>query len=204
MENEITAQDKRKKIWFEAKDLLAGAAFPLMLMLVFGAAVLSFASYNSDIALSIIVLVIGEILLVGSYVIFGRQNGRVAVRKNVQNNKKRASGTEDLKAAFHTGEYALYKGFLIGFISCIPYILVQIIQSAAPNSVCSFLLQYAFGWAYYPLSYFKDVSSWVNLIWVIPLTCVHAAAYFWGAKTEEKKQQQITEAQEIKDKHRKK
>ncbi len=203
MEIELTADEKRKKISYEIKDMLASAAFPLMLMLILSALIISFASAGEDLVLQIIILVFGEAALVGAYVIFGKQNGTVAARRSVQNKKKLEICSEDLKVRLRTGEYAIYKGFLIGFISCIPFIIFQIINSAAPNSVCEFMLQYAFGWAYYPFK-FAGVSSWLNLLWVIPLSCVHAAAYIWGAKREEKKQKAIENAQEIKDKRKRK
>lgn len=183
--------------------MLAGAAFPIMLMLILSASIISFTTASDEIPMQIFVLVIGEILLCVAYVIFGKQSGVTAYRKTVQNGKKRATGNADLKARFHTGEYALYKGFVIGFISCIPYIIFQIIGSAAPNVVCDVMLQYAFGWAVYPFR-LASLSSWLNLLWVIPLTCVHAAAYFWGGKAEEKKQNRIAEVNEIQGKNRKK
>lgn len=203
LETDFTAEEKRKKLLYEFRDLLVGAAFPLMLMLVLSATIISFSSASDDLAIQIIVLVLGELAIAGAYVVFGRQNGTVAMRRTVQNKKKREIGADDLKVRLHTGEYALYKGFLIGFISCVPYILIQIIECAAHNSVCDFLLQYAFGWAYYPFA-LASLSPWLNLLWVIPLSCVHAAAYFWGANREEKKQRIIESAQQIKDKHKRK
>lgn len=198
LENELTAQDKRKKFWYELKDLLAGAAFPVMLMLILSASIISFASYE-DFGISVLVLVVGEVLLGTAYVIFGRQNGITAMRRTVQNKKKRAIGTDDKKALWGVGEYAIYKGIIIAAISCVPYILVQIIGSAAPNVVCDFLLRYAFGWAFYPLSY-CNASSWLNLLWIIPLCAVHTLAYFWGGYTEKTKQSKISEAQNVKGK----
>lgn len=173
-----------------------------MLMLILSASIISFSD-TDDIAISVVVLVFGELLLIIAYIIFGKQNGVTAVRRNVQQSKKREAGADDLKARFYTGEYALYKGFVIGFISCIPYIIVQIIGSAAPNVACDFLLKYAFGWAYFPLSY-AGVSTWANLVFVIPLTAVHAAAYYLGAALERKKQAKVVEIQALKGKTDKK
>ena len=203
MKNNFTAEERRKKALLEFRDLLAGAAFPLMLMLIFGSTILWFSTSTEDFAIKILILVVGEVLLIGAYVIFGRHNGIAAMRKSVQNVKKIETGSEDVKARLRVGEYALYKGFLIGFISCVPYILVQIIYSAAPNVVCEILLKYAFGWAYYPLS-LVQVSDWLNLLWVIPLCCIHCAAYVLGAMIEKKKLNKIAEAQEIKGKYNKK
>lgn len=198
MENELTAQDKRKKFWYELKDLLAGAAFPVMLMIILSSIIISFASYE-DFGISVLVLFIGEVLLCTAYIIFGRQNGIFATRRTVQNEKKRNIGTDDIKALWGVGEYSLYKGAVIAAISCIPFILVQIIGAAAKNVVCDFLLRYAFGWAFYPLSY-CNASEWLNLLWVIPLCAVHTLAYFWGGYTERAKQSKISEMQEVKGK----
>ncbi len=195
MEND-TEVKKSKKFWLEIKDLLTGAAFPLMLMLILSASVISFASYDADVVLSIVVLAVGELLLAGAYVIFGRQNGITAVRKSVQHAKKREVGTDDIKAVFKVGEYSPYKGFLIAFISCIPLIIVQFVECVAPNVVCGFLMRYAFSWAFYPFG-LSGLSQWLNFIMIIPLCLVHGGAYIWGAMHEQKKQLIIAEAQKI-------
>lgn len=194
-------EEKGKKIRLEIFDLLSGAAFPFMIMLIFSASILSFASVD-DMTMSIVITVIGEVMLAAALFIFGRQNGVVAYRKSVQQSKKREIGTSDTKALLGVGEYSLYKGFLIGFITCIPYIIFEIINCIFPNSFCEFLLQYAFGWAYYPLHYVK-VSEWLNLLWVIPATCVHALAYFIGGKIEKKKQNEMAQLHGGKDKKKK-
>lgn len=191
-----------RKIGLELKDMLSGAAFPVMLMLIFSASVISFSSATTELALQIVILVIGEIFLAAAYFIFGRQSGIVAYRKTVQQGKKRDLGTGDIRALCYTGEYAPYKGFAIGFISCIPYIVVQIIGSAVPNTVCDFLLVYAFGWAAVPFS-LAGLSTWLNLVWVVPLVGIHAGAYLWGAKREESRQNAIAAAQENAGKKRK-
>lgn len=194
-------QETGKKIRLEIVDLLTGAAFPLMLMLVLSASILSFAS-SDDMVMDIIIIVVGEVLLATVFVIFGRQNGVVAYRKSVQQGKKREIGTSDVKALLGVGEYNIYKGFVIGFIACIPYIIFQTINCIFPNMFCEFLLKYAFGWAYYPLCY-TGASEWLNLLWVIPATCVHALAYFIGGKIERKKQNEIAQLQNSKDKKKK-
>lgn len=186
-------QNKGKKIRLELVDLLSGAAFPFMLMIVLSASIMSFAS-SDDVILNMVIIVIGEILLAAVLVIFGRQNGVVAYRKSVQQGKKREIGTSDIKALYKTGEYELYKGFVIGAIACIPFIIFQMINCILPNSFCKFVLIYAFGWAHLPLSFAK-VSEWLNLIWIIPAACVHALAYFLGAKSEKKKQDEMSARQ---------
>ena len=203
MENKLSSEEKRKKFLLELKDLLTGAAFPIMLMCFLSASIISFTTASEELPMQILILVIGEILLCGAYVIFGKQNGVTAYRKTIQNGKKRNIDPSDVKARLYVGEYALYKGFLIAFISCIPFIIFQIIGAAAPNKVCDFMLQYAFGWAVFPFK-FASLSPWLNLLFVIPLTCVHAVAYVWGGKTEEKKQNRVAEVNEIQGKNRKK
>lgn len=191
-----------KKLGLELKDLLAGAAFPFMLQLIFSASVILFASYTEELGLSIAALVFGEILLSGAYAIFGRQNGAVAYRRTVQNAKKREAGSREPRAVLYVGEYALYKGFAIAFISCVPFIIFQIINAAAPNKPCEFILMYAFGWAWYPFELIKlsgaKISGFLNLIWVIIPVAVHALAYFLGARREKKKQDLVAKAQELK------
>lgn len=192
-----------QKILWEIKDLLVGAAFPFMIQLVFSASVILFADYTEELAVSIVALLFGEALLTGAYIIFGRQNGITAYRRTVQNEKKRTAFSPDKKAEYHTGEYALYKGFLIGFISTLPFILIQFIECLAHNSVTAFLLRYAFGWAYYPfkligLSKEGGLSQWLNFLWVIFPVAVHAAAYVWGGVKERKRQLVVAEAQKEK------
>ena len=193
MTTEFSSADKRKAVGYEIRDLLAGSAFPIMLQLVFSASIILFADSSlGELALQIVALVFGEGLLIGAYLIFGRQNGIAAVRKSVQNVTRREN-SDDIKAHFRVGEYALWKGFVIGFITCVPFILFQFVQGVYPNVVCEFILKYAFGWATYPLD-FAAVSDWLNLVWIIPLTCVHAAAYYWGGALERKRQQKVADA----------
>lgn len=196
-----------KKILLELKDLLIGAAFPFMLQLIFSASVILFASYTDEVGISIAALVFGELLLAGAYVIFGRQNGIVAYRRTIQNAKKREAGSDEARAVLRVGEYALYKGFIIALISCVPFIIFQIINAAAPNNPCHFILMYAFGWAWYPFSLVNltgaGLSEWLNLIWIVMPVSVHALAYFLGAMKEKKKQDLVAKAQELKGKRKK-
>lgn len=203
MEIQLTKEEKNKKFWLELKDLLTGAAFPVMLMLIFGASILSFCSAG-EVPIRILVLVIGEIMLAVAYFVFGRQNGVVAMRKTLSQSKKREAFSDDLKSRLHTGEYAVWKGFVIALISCVPFIVFQIIGAAAPNTVCEFVLKYCFGWAFYPLSFVKGVSGFVNLVWIVPLCCLHAGAYVFGAAQEKKRQSKIAEVQDFKGKKKKK
>lgn len=194
-------ENRGKKIRLELADLLSGAAFPLMLMIILSASIMSFAT-SDDMILNIIILVVGELLLTAVFIIFGRQNGIYAYRKSAQQSKKREIGTSDMKALLGVGEYSIYKGFLIGFIACVPFIIFQIINCILPNTFCEFLLIYAFGWAYLPLIYIH-ASEWLNLLWIIPALSVHALGYIIGAEMEKKKQDEMAARQSNKDKKKK-
>lgn len=196
MEN-LSNEDKRLKILYEIKDLLTGAAFPFMLMIVLSASFIGMTTtLLDDIPLSIVLLCVGEVMLAATYIVFGRQNGIASVRRLVQNAKKRELGKADKQAELKSGEYSAYKGFLIGFLSCVPYIIFQIIECAAHNSFCSFILIYAFGWATCPFGY-AEISPWINLVSVLFPVAIHGAAYIWGAYSEWGKQQRVAEKQDI-------
>ncbi len=197
---QLTAAQRRKKFVLELKDMLAGAAFPFMLAVILSVTVIGFC-VTDELALGIVILVAGELFLLAAYLVFGRQNGVAAARKSAKNIKKRELGSADAGVLFKTGEYALYKAFIIGLISCVPFILIQFINCVFLNNFCGFLLRYAFGWAYYPLSYL-NLSQWLSFIWILPLVSVHAAGYVWGARQEFSKQA-VTAAQEQKSKNKK-
>ncbi len=205
MKNNLTQQENRKALAFEAKDMLAGAAFPFMLTLILSATVMSFIAYGggNDLGIQILILVAGENLLIAATVIFGKQNGVAAYKKTVQNAQKREAGSTDIRATAHVGEYAVYKSVVIAAIACVPFVIVEIVYAAFPNDVCRFILMYVFGWAYYPFALPK-LSPWLNLILVIPFIAVHTTAYIWGGKTE-KKRQSALEKQEMQraEKHKK-
>ena len=197
---ELNGQQKRQRILLEIRDFLVGAAFPLMLQLVLSASVILFADANGELAIQAFALVVGEIMLIAAYVIFGRQNGISAYRKTVVTSKKREMGSTEPKVYYKTGEYALWKGAVIGAVSVLPFVLFQFIQCVAPNVFCEFLLKYAFGWATYPFFVFGVEISWLNFIWIVIPIGVHTAAYFCGGYKERKKQELLEKAQEIKGK----
>lgn len=175
--------------------MLLGAAFPLMLQIILSVSFIGMtSSLTEDVALSAVMLSIGEALLIAAYIIFGRQNGITSVRKLVQHAKKRDMNTTDRQSLWGTGEYSPYKGFLIGFLSCVPCIIFQIINAIVPNSFCKFLMLYAFGWEFIPLSY-AGVSEWLNLLMVLVPTAVHGGAYMFGAHKEWAKQQKVAALQ---------
>ena len=197
---ELDAKQKRQKILLEIKDFLIGSAFPFMLQLVLSASVILFADYNDDVAIQAFALVVGEIMLIVAYVIFGRQNGISAYRKTVVTQKKREMGSTDVTVYYKTGEYALWKGVVIGAVSVIPFVLFQFIQCVAPNVFCEFLLKYAFGWGAYPFKVIGIDIEWLNFIWIIIPVGVHTGAYYWGGYQEKKRQALMEKAQEIKKK----
>lgn len=194
-----------KKIWYEFLDMLAGAAFPFMLMLILGATVIGFVAYNGkdDVPLQAVILAVGEIMLIAATVIFGKQNGASAYKKTIFNEGKRAAGSTELKVLLRTGEYAPYKAAIIGFIACVPFMLINLIYCITPATWCEFLLSYVFGWAYYPFNLGK-LSPWFNYIAVIPYIAVHVVAYILGGNTEKKKQEIIDNQDEIPTKRGKK
>ena len=200
---ELNAKQKRQKILLEIKDILTGTAFPLMLQLVLSASVILFADTQGEPAIQAFALVVGEIMLIGAYVIFGRQNGTSAYRKTVIANKKREISPDDAELLYRTGEYAVWKGVVIGAVSAIPFILFQFIQCIAPNLFCEFILKYAFGWAAYPFKVMGVQTEWLNFIWIVIPIAVHTASYIWGGYGERKRQALLEKAQEIKDKKKK-
>lgn len=186
--------DKRTAFLYEAKDVFAGTAFPLMLQMILSVTFIGMATAFSvdDLLLAIIMLSIGELFVGAAYFIFGRQSGIASVRRIVQNAKKREIGTNDKKALLYIGEYSAYKGFLMGFLSCVPYIIFQIIECAAPNMFCEFVLEYVFGWAAIPLTLGQiKISPWFNLLFVFYPVAVHGLAYIFGAHREWNKQQKV-------------
>jgi hypothetical protein len=188
---QLTKTERRQKFLWEVSDLLQGAALPFIILIIFSTTIMLFAEYD-DLAIRLLAIVGGLILVTVAYIIFGRQNGAVAYRKYILGSKKRELGTSDKKAIYKTGEYALYKGFLIGFITVIPYIILQIINIIVPNSVVEFLLIYACGWAYYPFKFFGAPEA-VNLVMIILPIGTHALGYYLGKIKEIQMQQRIAE-----------
>lgn len=205
---ELTAKQKRQSILLEIKDILQGAAFPLMLQLVLSVSLILFADYSAEVGIQIFALIFGELLLIGSYLVFGRQNGVTAYRRAIQGEAKRKVGVDDIKVYYRTGEYALWKGIVIGAVSVVPFMLIEFIYCLAPNTVCEFVLKYAFGWAVYPFILIGQIpavgklSDWLNFIWIVVPIGLHLGAYLWGAYGEKKRQTMVREAQELKGKRK--
>lgn len=208
MENNYVLEEitysKKRKFLFELRDIFAGTAFPLMISVLFSATIIAYSSYRDDLGVSLLALIGGEALFIISLVIFGRANGAAAYRKFVLNEKKRELNSSDERAVYHTGEYALWKGALIGFLVAVPFIIIQIIELAASNVFCSFCLQYVFAWAYCPFSYLGEEWQALNFIMVLLPVGVHMLAYYLGKIKEEKIQEQIAiESQKARKKRKK-
>ena len=181
-----------RKVLLEFKDILAGVAFPLIVMLVISTTIIMFASY-ADLGVSLLALIGGEIMLTVALVIFGRANGNAAYNKTVLNSQKRSLGSTEEKVVCGTGEYALWKSILIGGILCIPFVIFQIIELCYDNTTCNFALQYVFGWAYYPFSYLGKKYQALNLIMIILPIAAHTVGYYLGKLKQIKIQEAVAE-----------
>ena len=182
-----------RKSLLEIKDLLTGVAFPFIITLVISSTILVFASYSGELAVSIIATVGGEAMLIAALIIFGRANGSAAYKKTALNSQKRELGSKEEQVLCRTGEYAVWKGIVIGLILCVPFIIFQTIELCYHNLVCSFCLQYMCGWAYYPFSYMGEGFQALNYILIIVPVGAHTLGYWLGKLKQEKLQRQIAE-----------
>ena len=182
-----------RKALLEFKDILAGVAFPLIVMLVLSSTITLFADYQADLGVSITALIGGEVMFAAALVIFGRANGAEAYSATLLHEQKRELGSNDERVLGRTGEYALWKGVIIAAILCVPFIIVQIIELCYANTFCSYCLKYMFGWAYYPFSYLGESYQALNFIMILlPLTA-HTVGYHFGKLKQIKIQQDIAE-----------
>lgn len=208
MENEIELEQitysKKRKFLFEIKDMLAGIAFPFIVSVIFSSTVIAFSDFD-DIGISLLALLGGEALFIAAMIVFGRANGAAAYKKTVLHERKRTLGSSDELAVYHTGEYAIWKGIFIGFVITIPFIIFQIIQLCAPNTVCSFCLKYIFAWAYCPFSYLGDSYQALNFLMILLPVGTHTLGYYLGKRKEIKVQEELASQElERKNKRRKK
>ncbi len=183
--SEPPVYSKKRKFALELKDVLAGVAFPFMLTLILSATIIEFARvYNPEtgegLSLSLVALIGGELLYAVALIIFGRANGAAAYKKTVANMQKRELGSTDETVLYRTGEYALWKGFLIGFILCVPFIIIQIIELCVDNVFCNFCLEYLCGWAYFPFHYLGKNYQALNFIMIAFPVAIHALGYYLG------------------------
>lgn len=175
--------------------MLTGAALPFMLQIILSVSFISLVDgLTDDKALFIVMVCLGEVLMAVAYFTFGARNGINSVKVLVQHAKKRSLGTNDVKAQFKTGEYSAYKGFVIGLITCVPYILVQFIECVAHNSFTYFLLAYAFSWATGPFKEL-DLTPWLNFVMIALPVGIHGLAYIFSAHREWNKQQEVAQKQ---------
>ncbi len=182
-----------RRALLEFKDILAGVAFPLIVMLVISSTIIVYASYAADLAISLIALIGGEIMIAAALVIFGRANGGEAYKKTALHEQKRALGSTEETVISKTGEYSIWKGVLIGAIVCLPFLIFQIIELCYDNTVCNFCLQYMFGWAYFPFSYLGKSYQALNLIMIIMPVTAHTVGYYLGKVRQQKIQQAVAE-----------
>lgn len=188
--NEIT-YDKKRKLWLEFKDLMAGVAFPIIIMVILSCTVIAFASYDKDLSVTLLALVGGELMLAAALVYFGRANGSEAYRKTVENGRKRALNSSDEQAVYHTGEYALWKGIVTGLIVCVPFIIIQSIELCFDNAFCNFCLQYIFSWAYYPFSFLGKGYQALNYILILLPVGTMTLGYYLGKLKQLKIQEEL-------------
>lgn len=171
---------KKRRIWFEIKDILAGCAFPFIIMVIFSATIIAF-SCGSDVELYVrlIALIGGELMLAAALFVFGRTNGSEAYRKTVENGRKRELNSSDETVVYRTGEYALWKGAVIGLIVCVPYLIVLTVEICVDNTFCMFCLQYVFSWGYGLFTFFdKAYMPLAYLMTAIPVALLTVGYYF--------------------------
>lgn len=187
---------KIKKFFYELGDLLKGAVFPFIVMCVFSSTIILFYGFD-DIAVRILAVVLGDGLLIASCVMFGRQNGAAAYRKFKINDAKRKLGKREPKVVFKTGEYSPWKGFVIGFITAVPFLIFQIIKCFGEFMFVNFMLEYACGWAVAPLQIISDaIPQPYYLLMIIFPAAIHGAFYIQGMYAEKKRQEKINRAED--------
>lgn len=184
------AYSRGRKFRLELVDMLQGVAFPFIIMVVFSASIIAFAS-SEDLSISLLALIGGEIMLVAALIMFGRANGSEAYRKTVENDRKRLLHSSDEKCFYRTGEYALWKGAVIALITCIPFVIFLSIELIVDNSVCMFCLQYIFGWAYYPFSYLGKSYMALSFISIIIPVATMTVGYYLGKLRQLKIQEEL-------------
>lgn len=200
----LSAKHKVQKFFYELGDLVKGAALPFIVMCVFSTTIILFYGFD-DMAVRVMAVVFGDGLLAGAFVMFGRQNGAAAYRAFKMNESKRRIGGHDKKVVFRTGEYSPWKGFAIGFIAAVPFLVLQAIKCCGEVTFVNFLLEYACGWAVAPLSVISDAvpQPYYLLMAVFPV-CIHGGFYIQGMYAERKRQEAINRAEDDRRKGKKK
>ncbi len=170
-----------RAIFEEIKDVLLLGMLPFIVLCVFSSTISIFAvEEEMEIELRILIILVGEALSVASLVVFGRQNGMTSYKKLDANNLKRSIGLKDDSLLYTTGEYAIYKGFLIGIVPALMFIVLQTINMFGDFSFVYFLLQYGCSWATAPLSLITNCPKGVLYVMVIVPILFHGLGYIWG------------------------
>lgn len=188
-----------KRRWMEFCDLLAGVAFPFMILIIFSSTIIVFGTASEGgLPLQIVITVVGELMCIGALVAFGRQNGIVAYKKTVSNQTARQKGVADISAQYGIGEYAPFKGYLIGLLTASMFLLLQTIECIVHVNVLYFILAYACGWAVQPftLAGFAP-SSPIHYVMLIVPVVASGLGYMWGGKQEQKRHLALQKANEV-------
>lgn len=189
---EEAAYSGKRKAWLEIKDVLSGAAFPFIITVIFSATIIAFTCGEEiELYLRLIALIGGELMLAGAFFMFGRANGSEAYKKTVENGRKRELHSSDEKVAYRTGEYALWKGAVIGLLVCIPYVIVLTVEICVDNSFCMFCLQYVFSWGYGPLSFAERAYLPLGYVMIIFPVAFLTVSYYFGKLRQIKIQEQL-------------
>ncbi|MCD8371995.1 MAG: hypothetical protein LUD27_01695 [Clostridia bacterium] len=204
VKEELTSKQKNKKFWLEVVDLLRGAAFSFIVMCVFSSLIIVFMTYTDEFAVQLLAVVGGEAFVIGSLVVFGRSNGAEAYKVSVSNEVKRKAGIADEKVLLRTGEYAPWKGFVIGLISSVPFIIMQTIDCFGDFDIIDFLISYACGWASAPFDLIGNIPDPYYFFMVLLPVAVSGGFYIYGKSWERKRQQKIKRAEDDRRKGKKK
>ena len=204
----FTPSQRAKRVLWEFFDLLKGAAFPFIVMCVFSTTIILFYGFD-DLTVQIISVVFGEGIMIAAFVMFGRQNGAAAYRKFKMNEGKRKLGSGDEKILFRTGEYAPWKGFVIGFISAVPFLVLQIIKCFGDFQFVNFMLEYACGWAISPFEVINDnlgniIAQPFYLFMLAFPVGIQGGFYIQGMHAERRRQERINRVEDDKRKGKKK
>ena len=182
----------KRKVWLEFKDLLAGCAFPLIIMIVFSSTIIAFSLGNNvDLTIKLLAIIGGELMLAAALFVFGRTNGSEAYKNTVENGRKRDLNSSDEKVFYHTGEYAIWKGVLIGFIICIPMLIFLTIQLLAPNTFCKFMMEYVFSWAIAPFSFIGEGYMAFGYTMILFSVGIMTLGYYFGKRRQIKIQEEL-------------
>lgn len=187
--------DKKRLFKEEFLDICAGVAFPMIVQIMFSVTIIMFADYAAtELWIGIVALVVGEAFIFVAYFMFGNKNGSVAYTNFVVAEQIRVDGQPDYRRG---GEYKPYKGFLIGFISTIPYLIFHIFYCIFPNAdFLEFILLFGFGWAVYPIYLGTNSINALSMLFVFVLTAIHGVGYIVGKNKEFKRREAIRIADE--------